>query len=338
MTELATRWLGLDLRSPLVVGASPLTDDLDALKVCVDAGAGAVVMHSLFEEQLVAEQMAAHRFMDSRINMDAEARSFFPESDVFEMGSGSYLKRLELLQGTLEVPVIASLNGISPGGWTQHARELEDAGASAIELNLYDLAMDPTDTATTLEQRQLDVVRSVVEQVTIPVSVKLSPFYSALPAFVAGVEEAGAKGLVLFNRFYQPDMDLDELELSREVVLSTNAELPVRLHAMAMLFNRVALEMAASGGVHGGDDAAKAILSGATAVQVVSALLAEGPKALARITDEMNQRLSTMGYNTLAEARGALSLDNAPNAQTWERLNYARLLQGWQSRNKRINQ
>lgn len=182
------------------------------------------------------------------------------------------------------------------------------------------------------------MVRSVIEQVTIPVSVKLSPFYSALPAFVAGVEEAGAKGLVLFNRFYQPDMDLDELELSREVVLSTNAELPVRLHAMAMLFNRTGLEMSASGGVHSGDDAAKAILSGATVVQVVSALLAEGPKALARITDEMNQRLSTMGYNTLAEARGALSMDNAPNAQTWERLNYARLLQGWQSRNRDLSQ
>ncbi|GGC64558.1 dihydroorotate dehydrogenase-like protein [Marinobacter halophilus] len=331
MTDLTTRWLGLDLHSPLVVGASPLTDDLDALKACVDAGAGAVVMHSLFEEQLIAEQMAAHRFIDSRINTDAEARSFFPESEVFAMGSSSYLKRLEQLQSSLDVPVIASLNGISPGGWTQHARELEDAGASAIELNLYDLATDPSDTATTLEQRQLEVVGSVVEQVSIPVSIKLSPFYSALPAFVAGVEAAGARGLVLFNRFYQPTMDLDELELSREVVLSTSAELPVRLHAMAMLFNRTTLEMAASGGVHTGDDAAKAILSGATAVQVVSALLAEGPSALARITDEMNQRLTTMGYTSLIEARGALSLDNAPNAQTWERLNYARLLQGWQS-------
>ena len=331
MTDLTTHWLGLDLCSPLVVGASPLTDDLAALKACVDAGAGAIVMHSLFEEQLVAEQMAAHRFIDSRVNTDAEARSFFPESEVFEMGSSSYLKRLEQLQSSLDIPVIASLNGISPGGWTHHARELEEAGAAAIELNLYDLATDPSDTAITLEQRQLDVVRSVVEQVTIPVSVKLSPFYSALPAFVAGVEEAGARGLVLFNRFYQPTMDLDELALSREVVLSTSAELPVRLHAMAMLFNRSNLEMAASGGIHSGDDAAKAILSGATAVQVVSALLAEGPAALARITSEMNQRLSAMGYGSVTEARGALSLENAPNAQTWERLNYARLLQGWQS-------
>ncbi|MCM0613555.1 dihydroorotate dehydrogenase-like protein [Marinobacter sediminum] len=329
MTELATHWLGLELRSPLVVGASPLTDDLDALQACVDAGAGAVVMHSLFEEQLVAEQMAAHRFIDSRINMDAEARSFFPESEVFEMGSGSYLRRLERLRTSLGVPVVASLNGISPGGWTRHARELEDAGAAAIELNLYDLATDPADTAEILERRQLDVVRSVVEQVTIPVSVKLSPFYSALPAFVAGVEAAGARGLVLFNRFYQPDMDLDELSLSREVVLSSSAELPLRLHGVAMLSGRTGLEMVVSGGVHSGDDAAKAILSGATAVQVVSAVLAEGAGALARITEEMNHRLSGMGYSSLAEARGVLSMENAPNAQTWERLNYARLLQGW---------
>jgi dihydroorotate dehydrogenase (fumarate) len=329
MTELATRWLGLDLCSPLVVGASPLTDDLDALKACVDAGAGAVVMHSLFEEQLVEEQMAAHRFIDSRINMDAEARSFFPESELFEMGSDSYLQRLELLRHSLGVPVVASLNGISTGGWTRHARELEAAGAHAIELNLYDLATDPSENAASLEQRQLAVVRSVVEQVSIPVSVKLSPFYSALPAFAAGVEAAGARGLVLFNRFYQPEMDLDELELSREVVLSSSAELPLRLHAAAMLYGQTSLEMAVSGGVHRGDDSAKALLSGATVVQVVSALLADGPGAMGRIHGELSRRLSDMGYRDLEEARGALSMEKAPNSRTWERLNYARLLHGW---------
>jgi dihydroorotate dehydrogenase (fumarate) len=331
MTELNTRWLGLDLRSPLVVGASPLTDDLPALKTCVEAGAGAVVMHSLFEEQLVAEQLAAHRFIDSRINMDAEARSFFPESEIFEMGSRSYLKRLEQLKSELDVPVIASLNGISPGGWTLYARQLEDAGADAIELNLYDLATDPSDTAATLEQRQIEVVQSVIEQSGIPVSVKLSPYYSALPAFVSALEAAGAHGLVLFNRFYQPDIDLDELALSRNVVLSSSAELPLRLHALAMLYKRTCLEMAASGGVHSGDDAVKAILSGATVVQLVSVLLEEGPGALARIHDQMLYRLEAMGYVSLAEARGALCLENAPDARAWERLNYARLLQGWQS-------
>lgn len=245
------------------------------------------------------------------------------------MGSGSYLQRLELLRRSLNVPVIASLNGISTGGWTGHALELEAAGAHAIELNLYDLATDPSETAASLEQRQLAVVRSVAEQVTIPVSVKLSPFYSALPSFVSGVEAAGARGLVLFNRFYQPEMDLDELELSREVVLSSSAELPLRLHASAMLYGQTSLEMAISGGVHTGDDAAKAILSGAAAVQVVSAILADGPDALGRIHHGMSRRLSDMGYRDLAEARGALSMDKAPNSRTWERLNYARLLHGW---------
>ncbi|MDX5387971.1 MAG: 2-oxoacid:acceptor oxidoreductase family protein [Alteromonadaceae bacterium] len=245
----------------------------------VQAGAGAVVMHSLFEEQLVAEQMAAHKFIDSRINMDAEARSFFPESEIFEMGSGSYLQRLQQLKTELGVPVI----------------------------------------------------RSVVEQVSVPVSVKLSPFYSALPAFVAGVEAAGARGLVLFNRFYQPDIDLEQLALSREVVLSTSAELPLRLHAMARLYNRTGLDMAASGGVHTGDDAAKAILSGATVVQLVSTVLQHGPAAFERLGGELTTRLASIGYQSLQEARGALSLDNVPDAGTWERLNYARLLHGWQS-------
>jgi dihydroorotate dehydrogenase len=239
----------------------------------VQAGAGAVVMHSLFEEQLVAEQMAAHRFIDSRINMDAEARSFFPESEIFEMGSGSYLQRLQQLKVELGVPVIASLNGVSPGGWTQHATELEQAGAEA----------------------------------------------------------AGARGLVLFNRFYQPDIDLEQLALSREVVLSTSAELPLRLHAMARLYNRTGMDMAASGGVHTGDDAAKAILSGATVVQLVSTVLQHGPAAFERLGGELTTRLASIGYQSLQEARGALSLDNVPDAGTWERLNYARLLHGWQS-------
>lgn len=333
MTDLTTHWLGLPLRSPLVVGASPLTDDLDALRACQAAGAGAVVMHSLFEEQLVAEQMAAHRFIDSRMDLDAEARGFFPESEVFEMGSASYLKRLALLKRELEVPVLASLNGVTPGGWVHHARELEDAGADAIELNLYDLATDPGESSTALEQRQLAVVASVVSEVSVPVSVKLSPFYSALPAFVAEIKAAGAQGVVLFNRFYQPDMDLDELKLSRDIVLSSSSELPLRLHALAMLSGRSGLELAASGGVHSGDDAVKAILSGATAVQVVSAILAEGPGALEQIRVALDQRLSAMGYRTVKEATGVLSMESAPNAQTWERLNYARLLQGWQSGN-----
>lgn len=331
MIDAAVDWLGLTLRSPIIVGACPLSDDLEALHACVSAGAGAVVMRSLFEEQLIAEQMAAHRFIDSRVNTDAEARSFFPESGVFSMNSQSYLARLEVLRGELDVPVIASLNGISPGGWTAHAAELEQAGASAIELNLYDVATGVTETGMSLEERQLNVVRSVVQRVKVPVSVKLSPFYSSLPAFVDTLQHTGAHGLVLFNRFYQPDIDLNALTLRRDITLSSSYELPLRLHALAVLFGNTGLDLSASGGVHYGDDAAKAILCGAKTVQVVSAILRNGPEAIRSIKDALLHRLSTMGYQTVSEARGALSLINAPDAHTWERLNYARLLQGWQS-------
>jgi len=331
MIDMTTTWLGLNLSSPLVVGACPLSDDLETLKACVAAGAGAVVMRSLFEEQLVAEQMAAHRFIDTRIDTDAEARSFFPESEQFSMGSQAYLKRLEQLRSNLAVPVIASLNGITPGGWTEHAGELEEAGAAAIELNLYEVASSISETAVSLEQRQLDVVHAVAQRVKIPVSVKLSPFYSALPAFVQGLQDCGAKGVVLFNRFYQPDVDLDTLQLRRDITLSTSSELNLRLHALASLYGHCQLDMALTGGVHVGDDAAKAILCGANAVQVVSAVLQHGPDAMAAISHALQKRLQSMGYLSLQEACGVMSLRNAPNAQAWERLNYARLLQGWQS-------
>jgi dihydroorotate dehydrogenase (fumarate) len=325
MTDLGCTWLGLELASPLVVGACPLSDDVAQLQACVDAGAAAVVMRSLFEEQLVDEQLAAHRFIDSRIDSDAEARSFFPGSELVNLGSHAYLERLKLLQQTLSVPVIASLNGVSPGGWTQHARELEAAGAAAIELNLYDVA-SPGEDAASLERRQLEVVRSVVAQVSIPVSVKLSAHYSALPAFIRSLQDCGARGVVLFNRFYQPDVDLDNLQLRREIRLSTSSELNPRLQALAMLYGHNTLDLALTGGVHTGDDAAKALLCGANAVQVVSAVLQRGPKAIADISAGLQTRLTDMGYRSLAEARGVLSLRNAPNPREWERLNYARLL------------
>jgi dihydroorotate dehydrogenase (fumarate) len=332
MIDLTTDWVGLRLSSPLLVGSSPLTDDLEALQVCVQGGAGAIVMRSLFEEQIVAEQLGAHRWIDANVDMNAEARSFLPDSDVFELGSGPYVDRLRQLRERLSVPVIASLNGTTPGGWIDLGRDLEQAGAAALELNLYEVATDLAETATDVEARQLSVVRSVVEAVRIPVIVKLSPFYSSLPGFAQQLEQAGARAIVVFNRFYQPDIDLDALDVSRDIRLSTNAELPLRLHACALLSGRTALQLGVSGGVHSGDDAAKAILSGAHAVQVVSALLEQGPHRLQGIHQELEHRLSSLGYTSLAQARGILSLKRAPDPHAWERLNYARLLQGWAPR------
>lgn len=334
MTELRTHWLGLELRSPLVVGASPLVDDLDTIRRLADAGAGAIVMRSLFEEQLVAEELAFHRYFDQRVDLDAEAQSFLPDIEA-DAGSVSYLRLLQKLQDALDVPVIASLNGTSPGGWAKYAVDLDDAGADAIELNLYEVATRLDEPGHAVEDRQLEVVQSVVESVGVPVSVKISPFYASVPAFVARLAEVGARGVVVFNRFYQPDIDLETLDVDRTLVLSTPAELPLRLHALALLHDRVRIDLACSGGVHRGTDAAKAILCGADVVQMVSALLPNPVGNFTRIADELEEWLDEQGYQDLDEARGATALGNAADSAAWERLNYSRILQGWRPRASR---
>jgi dihydroorotate dehydrogenase (fumarate) len=329
MVDLGVEWLGLQLRSPLVVGASPLTDTATSAHHLVEAGAGAVVLRSLFEEQIVADQLAAHRFFDSHVDMNAEARSFLADSDVFSVASTPTTDRLRALNDALDVPVIGSLNGVTPGGWVHHAGELADAGAAAIELNLYDVVTDPGETGDDVERRQLQVVAAVVDAVDVPVSVKLSPWYTSVPAFVRRVEAEGAAGVVLFNRFHQPDVDLATLDVDAHVVLSTSAELPQRLHALAVLHDRTGMSLAAVGGVHHGHDAAKAILCGAHVVQVVSAALAGGAEAFGRIHAELVDWLDEQGYQDLAEARGATSLAHAADPHAWERLNYAQLLASW---------
>jgi len=332
MVDLTTTWLGLTLRCPLVVAASPLSRDVEAIAAAVSAGAGAVVMYSLFEEQLLGEQMAAHRFIDARTDLDAEASSFLPESDVFALGSEPYLAQLERLRGRVDVPVVASLNGTTPGGWTDHARELEARGASAIELNLYEVATSADESGAAIEERQLAVVDAVARAVQVPITVKLSPFYTSVPAFVRRLHGAGARGVAVFNRFYQPDVDLDELDVARRVVLSTSTELPLRLHALAILAPTTALSLACTGGVHSGQDAAKAILCGAHVVQLASVLLERGPDHIGVLRDELARWLDERRYVSSAEARGVLSLASAPDPHAWERLHYMTLLDGWRPR------
>jgi dihydroorotate dehydrogenase (fumarate) len=329
MVDLSVQWLGLDLRSPLVVGASPLCDTASDARELVSAGAGAIVLRSLFEEQLVSDQLAAHRFFDAHVDMNAEARSFLPDTDVFSVATTPTTDRIRALKDTVDVPVIASLNGVTPGGWVHHALELADAGADAIELNLYDVVTDLAETGEQVERRQLEVVASVVAEVDVPVSVKLSAQYTSVPSFVGRVESAGAAGVVVFNRFHQPDIDLDTLDVDRHLALSTSSELPLRLHALAVLHHRTGLSLAAVGGVHHGTDAAKAVLCGAHVVQVVSAVLVGGPGALARIHRELADWLDEHGYAALREARGATALDNVADPHAWERLNYTQLLASW---------
>jgi dihydroorotate dehydrogenase (fumarate) len=329
MADLTTTWLGVELASPFIVGASPLADNIAGLGDYVAAGAGAVVLRSVFEEQILAEQLAVHHFIDSHVDNDAEARSFLPDSDTFPVGAEPAVAHLQRVRAAVDVPVVASLNGVTPSGWTDIAAQMQTAGADAIELNLYDLATDFDETSADIENRQQQVVASVVATVNIPVTVKLSPFYTALPSFVRRLEQAGAAGVAVFNRFYQPDVDPDTLDLDRQLHLSTPAELPLRLHALALLHDRVGLSLAATGGIHSGRDAAKAILCGATAVQVVSTLLEGGAGHLARMHHELRIWLDEMGYRGVDEACGAMALNNVADPHAWERVNYTRLLEGW---------
>lgn len=332
MLDLRTTWLDQVLTSPIVIGASPLSHDVDQIVAGVEAGAGAVVMYSLFEEQVISEQMTAHHFIDARVDTNAEASGFLPDVDVFSLGAEPYLKQLQLLRDRVKVPVIASLNGTTPGGWTDYARACEARGADAIELNLYDVITSLDESGKDVESRQLAVVQAVALSVNIPVTVKLSPFYTSVPAMVRRIEGAGARGVTIFNRFYQPDVDLETLGVDRRLTLSTSRDLPMRLHALAILSPHTTLDLACTGGVHTGQDAAKALLCGADVIQLTSVLLERGPAYVRTIIDDLRAWLAQTGYVSSDEARGVLSMGTAPDAHVWERLNYIRLLDGWRSR------
>jgi dihydroorotate dehydrogenase (fumarate) len=332
VVDLTTPWLGLQLSSPLVVAACPLSHDIEAIAATVSAGAGAVVMYSLFEEQLVEEQMAAHRFLDARTDLDAEASTFLPDVDVFSLGAEPYLAQLARLRARVDVPIVASLNGTTPGGWTEYAQKLEAGGASAIELTLYEVVTSPSEAGEAVEARQLAVVRAVVSAVRVPVTVKLTPFYSAIPAFIRRLELAGARGVTLFNRFYQPDIDLETLDVDKKLVLSTSRELPLRLHVLAIVSPDTPLSLACTGGVHSGNDAAKAIVCGADVVQLASVLLERGPEHAGVIREQLVRWLTDKGYASSNEARGVLARGSAPDHHAWERLQYMRLLDGWRPR------
>lgn len=327
MADLTTSWMGLRLKSPLVVAASPLARNPQAAEQAVAAGASAIVMPSLFEEQLNEEQMRAHRFLDGHADMNAEASHFMPDTAVFGQDAEHHFAQMRALKRVVDVPLIASLNGASPGGWTGYARQLADAGADALELNLYDVITQPSETGQEVEARQLAVVAAVVTAVSIPVAVKLTPFYASLPAFVLRLEQVGAKGVTLFNRFYEPAIDLDDLSVHRSLVASTPAELPLRLQALAVLSGATPLSLACSGGVHSGEGMARAVLCGAHVVQVASVLLERGPGFSAQLLADFNAWLDAKGYAKSADARAVLSLDRVPDPSVWTRLNYIQTLQ-----------
>jgi dihydroorotate dehydrogenase (fumarate) len=327
--DLRTRYLGFDLPHPLLPGASPLVDDLDLVRRLEDAGAPAIVMHSLFEEQLVREQVATARFLDTPAESSAEALSYLPTPDTFALGPEQYLEQIHRLKRAVGVPVIASLNGTTEGGWLTYARLLEQAGADALELNVYALATDFEESSEILERRTVRMLAAVKGAVHVPVAVKLSPFYTCFSHFARRLDEYGADGLVLFNRFYQPDLDPEALEVVPTLKLSDSSELLLRLRWLAILAGRVRPSLAVTGGVHTALDAVKAVMAGADAIQVVSELLKRGPERLATLRTELAQWLDEHGYDSLAEAKGSLSLLRCPDPAAHERANYMAILQSW---------
>jgi dihydroorotate dehydrogenase (fumarate) len=327
--NLSTHYLGLQLENPLVVGASPFCDDIDVARQLQDAGAAAIVMRSLFEEQIDAEQRAVAHHVETNAESHSEAASYFPDFAEYRIDSDYYVRQIQHLKQVLTIPVIASLNGCRPGGWTSYARSFESAGADAIELNLYQLVSDPSLSADQVEADLLHTVREVSQSVKIPVAVKLSPFHTAPAQFAHAAENAGAAGLVLFNRFYQPDFNLEDLEVSAQLRLSDPGELLLRLRWLAILSPQLRGSLAASGGVHSATDIVKAVLAGAHAVQLVSVLLRHGPPVLSTILGGLQAWMTEHGYESIEQLRGAMNLKRCPDPAAFERANYIRILQSW---------
>jgi len=327
--DLSTVYLGMRLPHPLVAGASPLSDDLDGVRRLEDAGAAAIVLRSLFEEQITREQVAEYMNLDYPGESVAEAISYFPSPNAFALGPVQYLEHLRRAKEAVHIPIVASLNGATPGGWIKYARLMAEAGADALELNLYRIATDPDTTSADIERQAVDTVRAVKQSVTIPVAVKLSSFYTALAHLARELDGAGADGLVLFNRFYQPDIDPEELAAIRTLHLSDSSELLLRLHWMAILSGRVRASLAVSGGVHAAVDVIKATMAGAHVTQMVSALLMHGPMHLQQVLDGITAWMTENKWDSLAEMRGNMSLLKVPDPDAYERANYMLMLQGW---------
>lgn len=329
--DLSTRYLGLELQHPIVASASPLTGSVDSLKRLQAAGVAAVVLPSLFEEQIEHEEMATHNLMLAGAELSPEASGFFPEMKNYVTGPDRYLKLIADAKKALSVPVIASLNGYTPGGWTSIARQCQDAGADAIELNVYFLAASLDDTSAAVEQRYVDLVGSVTRHVSIPVAVKVAPFFSAMANMAARLTQAGASGLVLFNRFLQPDIALEELEVSPHLVLSTSDELRLALRWIAILRGRVDANLAATGGAHTSDDVLKLLLAGADCVMLASSLLTKGPGHVGTLVQGVQTWMAEHDYRSVAQMKGSLSQQSCPDPDAFERANYMKALTSYTS-------
>src|SRR3954447_6469373 len=327
--DLSTTYLGMKLPHPLMVGASPLSDEMDAVRQLEDAGSAAIVLRSLFEEQIVCEQVAAMRYQDANDDSSAEASSYFPSADEFVFGPDEYLNHLREVKEAVRIPVIASLNGSTPGGWLSYGRLMEQGGADALELNLFHMPLDPRKSSAEIEREMVAIVHEIKQNVTIPVAVKLSPFITSFAHVALQLDREGADGLILFNRFYDVDIDVQELELTRALHLSTSSELQLRLRGVGAVAPLVRASLAVTGGVHTAIDVVKSTMAGAHATQMVSALLRNGPAHLSKVRMDLEAWLEENEWPSLTEMRGNMSADKVPNPQAYARANYMRMLQSW---------
>ena len=331
--DITTKYLGLDLANPLVASASPLTGKLDTLVQLEEAGASAVVLPSLFEEQIEHDSWAVHDLYEYGSAISPEAfGGYVPEMEGYNTGPEHYLELLAKAKDNLTIPVIASLNGMSPGGWTRYARTMQEAGADALELNVYRVATDIDMTGSEIEKSYIELVTDVRESIDIPLAVKISPYFSSLASMCRRLVEAGADGLVLFNRFYQPDINLDELKVKPDIVLSSPVNLRLPLRWTAILRGRLDASIATSSGVHTGEDVVKLLLAGADVTQMASALLKYGPSHLATVLFEMESWFSEREYTSIEQGKGSLSQASSADPEAFERTNYMRSLVTYSSR------
>jgi dihydroorotate dehydrogenase (fumarate) len=329
MIDLSTRYLGLTLKSPIVASASPLCESVDNLRRMEDAGIAAVVLPSLFEEQLQLESQSLDADLSRGDESFAESLNYFPHLQSYNLGPEGYLEMIRRSKRALSIPVIASLNGVSDGGWVHYARLMEDAGADAIELNLYGLVTDPKISTSEVEQGYCELVSRVKGSVTIPVAVKLSPFFTALPYMAQRLDESGADALVLFNRFYQPEFDLETLEVVPCLTLSNSQELLLRLHWIAVLCGRVQCSLAVTGGVHNAGDVLKSIMAGANVAMMTSALLRYGIEHAKLVLADLARWMEEHEYRSIRQMRGSMSHGSAARPDVFERVNYMKVLSSY---------
>ena len=326
MSDLSTSYLGLNLKNPIVASASPISKNIDKARKLEEAGISAIVMYSLFEEQIIHESLELDHFLTRGTDSYAEALTYLPDGGMYAVGPDRYLSQVAGLKKALSIPVIGSLNGVSKGGWTSYAKQIQDAGADALELNLYYIPTDPDLTAQELEDAQVELVAEVKSAITIPLAVKLSPFITALPNFARRIVEAGANGLVLFNRFYQPDFDLEELEIVHSLDLSTSAEMRLPLRWISILHGKVNADFALTSGVHTANDVLKAMMAGAKVTMMASNLLHNGEQVIPSMLTELKWWMDSHEYESIKQMQGSMSQKSVKEPAAFERANYMKVL------------